>query len=137
MKLYLHIRVWPKKINDLFLRHRRISKIIAASNFFIVIFPDFSYLIIVGFLCYGIHVNKRSEQMLVSVSEKRYFIWNIYPVTNLGGYLGLIQVNVIVITRFVVGNFARISSEREVEVALYSEFTIVKLNPKCNKIIII
>lgn len=37
-----------KKINDLFLRQRHISKIIAASNFLIVVFLDFSYLIIIG-----------------------------------------------------------------------------------------
>lgn len=47
-----------KQIHYLFLRHGSISNIIAASNLFIVIFLDFSYLIIC-FLYYEINVNNR------------------------------------------------------------------------------
>lgn len=44
----------PKKIYDLFLKHRRISKFIAASNFLIVVFHIISFM---GFH-YEINVNK-------------------------------------------------------------------------------
>lgn len=50
---YVIFTTMAKKFNDWFLRHLCISKIIDASDF-IIVFLDFSYPIIIGFLFYEI-----------------------------------------------------------------------------------